>query len=134
MSTVNRRKGHIMSITPGTITLERAMATLSPSLKTTLALLAPAADDVAELTLATLPLGSRTTLSALGIMTTEDASPSEAPVDIALTDFGREVITACALEGLPDDVAEQVTKLEEARARRAADASEPIYDLIETDR
>lgn len=93
---------------------------LPAPLKTTLALLHAADDDLVELTLATLPLGSRTTLSVLEVINLADSSAPDAPVIVSLSDFGRDVITACALDGVPETVSLQVTALEQARAQRAA--------------
>lgn len=100
-----------------TLTAERAVSLLPKPLRTTLALLHPADDDITALTLATLPRGSRRTLAAIGAI--RHARSDEA-ADIALTHFGREVITACAMEGLPDDVARKLTAVDEELARRAA--------------
>lgn len=97
---------------------------LPASLRTTLALLNTADDKLIELTLGTLPLGSRTTLAALGFVELCSGTTPDAPVAVTLTDRGREAIVACAVAGMPHDVDEQLAALEEARAEReAADAT-----------
>jgi len=105
------------SRTTPTLTVERGAALLPKRLRVTLAVLHPADDDVVALALATLPRGSRAALTAIGaIRTIDDADP---PV-VEVTPFGREVMAACALEGLPADVARTATQLDEELARRAA--------------
>lgn len=104
---------------PAASSVEDAVSYLPEHLQITLALLQSADDDLAELTLAALPLGSRLTLEQLGLI--DDARPSEpdAPLMVRLTDLGREVMTACALQGVPSQVSRSLAALEEARARRA---------------
>lgn len=100
--------------------VDEAISQLPLELRTTLALLHATDSDLAELTLATLPLGSRATLTAVGVIDTTRAQEADAPVVVKLTPLGRDLITACALEGVSDEAAQQVSALEEARALRPA--------------
>jgi hypothetical protein len=111
--------------------IDEAISQLPSELRTTLALLHVTDHDLAELTLATLPLGSRTTLAAIGVIHTTRAQEADAPVVVELTQLGRDVITACALEGVADEAAQQVSALEEARARRPA---VPTIQLVDAGR
>jgi hypothetical protein len=111
------------------LTIDEALRHLPDTLKTTLGLLHSADDDVAELTLGTLPIGSRGTLSALGVIAQAPLPEPDAPVIVSLTPFGRELITAAALEGLPPETAEQVAAFEEARARRET-SSRTIFEQL----
>jgi hypothetical protein len=103
---------------PQDITIDEALGNLSGDLTETLALLHPESDEVAELTLGMLPLGSRSTLIALGAISQAPLSQPDAPVIVTLTDFGRELIAAAALEGLSPEAVARVEAFEEARARR----------------
>lgn len=100
------------------ITIDEALRNLSPDLKETLALLHPESEEVGELTLGMLRLGSRSTLIALGAISQAPLPAPDAPVIVSLTDFGRELIAAAALEGLSPEAVERVEAFEEARARR----------------
>lgn len=100
------------------ITIDEALGNLSGDLTETLALLHPESDEVAELTLGMLPLGSRSTLIALGAISQAPLSQPDAPVIVTLTDFGRELIAAAALEGLSPEAVARFEAFEEARARR----------------
>ncbi len=116
------------------LTIDETVEQLPGQLRTTLALLHPADDQLVELTLAMLPLGSRTTLIALGVIEDAPRPAPDAPVAVTLTELGRSVITACALQGLPDDVAHYVTELEAARAQRTTESPSGFVDLVEAPR
>lgn len=93
---------------------------LPRELATTLALLHPADDELAELTLGLLPLGSREMLQACGVVDLRPRERLDDPVSVSLTDLGRDVITACALRGLPEEVNEYIDALESARTARTS--------------
>jgi hypothetical protein len=91
-----------------------------------LSVLHAADDDVAELTIGTLPFGSRSALAAYGIVTAAGTT-GEGPVEVRLTPFGREVIAVCALDEMPREVRESIQALHRARASRDADlAASPL--------
>ncbi|HEX8101638.1 MAG TPA: hypothetical protein VF533_03430 [Solirubrobacteraceae bacterium] len=110
-------------------TTEEAFDRLPGDLRVTLALLHQADDGLAELTIATLALGSRALLAALGAITSARQPDADAPVVVSLTSFGRDLITACAVAGLPDDVTDDLSALEEARARRSGASTVDEEDL-----
>jgi hypothetical protein len=91
---------------------------LLPELVQTLALLDGIPERIAELTTATLPFGSRSTLLAYGIV--EDRrETSGLPPEISITPYGWEVIRACAHE-VPRTQAQRKTSevaLDEARQK-----------------
>jgi hypothetical protein len=91
---------------------------LSERLRETLGLLHAVDDDVAELTLAALPFGSRVALSGYGIIDSVTQTPEE-PAELSLTRFGREVIAVCALLDASPEVRHRIDALAEARAARA---------------
>jgi hypothetical protein len=97
--------------------VERAISMLSERLRVTLALLHPLDNGLAALTIAGLPNGSRSTLAGMGAIA---PAANEEPAPIRITDFGREMITACNLVGLPRSVKSKIAALEEQQARRAA--------------
>ncbi len=96
---------------------EQAVRFLSLRLRTTLALLCRGSDELVALTLSALPQGSRLVLESLGAL---EVSPDN-PDEVMPTSFGRELIAACVIEGLPQDLQKKLTALEEERARRTAD-------------
>lgn len=110
--------------------VERALSVLSEGLRTTLALLHPADEGLAALTIASLAYGSRSTLAAMGAIA---PAASKGTASIEITDFGREIITACALIGLPREVKLKIAALEERQARRAAEKGHLVPIQIELD-
>jgi hypothetical protein len=98
-------------------TAEAVAEELPERLRETLGLLHAVEDDVAELTLAALPFGSRVALSGYGIVETSTRAPAE-PAEVSLTRFGREVIAVCALLDAPPEVRNRIDALAEARAQR----------------
>jgi hypothetical protein len=108
--------------------IDEAISQLPSELRTTLALVHATDPDLAELTLATLPLGSRTTLAAIGVIDAARPQEADAPVVVRVTELGRDVITACALEGMSDEAAQQVSALEEARAHRPGTTASELVD------
>lgn len=107
------------------LSLDEALRHLPDELKETLALLHAADEDVAELTLGTLPIGSRSTLSAAGAIVQAQLAEPDAPVIVSLTEFGHELIAAAALEGLAPEAVERVEAFEEALARREVESQVP---------
>jgi hypothetical protein len=116
---VNPQEGEMTPQHTAASSVEDALSYLPEHLRITLALLRSADDDLAELTLAALPLGSRLTLDQLGLIDKARPREPDAPLVVHITDLGREVMTACALEGVPSEVSRSLAALEEARARRA---------------
>jgi hypothetical protein len=114
--------------TPPTPTIEAALSELDERLRTTLAFLNGADDEVAELTLTLLPFGSRSALVGYGVIESNVTRANDEPVKVKLTSFGRELIAACGLEAAPTVVRERLAELDEARARYAASdiASAPV--------
>ena len=96
---------------------------LLPDLRRLLAVLDDVGDEVAEIVLATCPLGSRSALVAYRII--DPVSPhdkaTDEPVEVKLTGFGREVILA-SVRNLTDEDQAELSKaeqaLDEARQRR----------------
>lgn len=94
--------------------VDRAVAILGEDLRVTLALLHRADDGLTELIIATLPHGSKSLLKAMGAITGPDSEP-------VVTGFGRELITACELAGLPPDLKEKMSALDEKQAQQIAE-------------
>lgn len=103
------------------VNLDALVRELPDDLRTTLALLHSAGDDVAELTLGTLPFGSRMTLLGYGVISRDQAAEEEGIVLVRLTDVGRALMAACATGAAPHEVRERIEALRAARAQRAAD-------------
>ena len=95
--------------------LDIALRELPEDIKITLALLHPASNEMAALTLAALPLGSRVMLAGFRIIDKAGTDKADDPARASLTDFGREVISTCAREGLPTEINERLNALAEAR-------------------
>lgn len=109
--------------------IESLLDALDPDLRRTLAHLSNADDEVAALTLALLPFGTRAALVGYGIIELISSSESDQAVEVRLTSFGREMIAACALHA--DPVLEQRREeLDEAYARRAPESPDPAVRAV----
>jgi hypothetical protein len=107
-------------------TVEEVLPSLTPDLKSTLAILDNAPPGIAELTIATLGLGSRLTLRGLGIVQFDEGDVEG--TSLKITKLGREVITECARNApLRQEVAAEREKAQaevEAEAAVAATAAD----------
>jgi hypothetical protein len=109
--------------------IESLLDALDPDLRRTLAHLNNADDQVAALTLALLPFGSRSALVGYGIIESNSSSESDQAVEVRLTSFGREMIAASALHA--DPILEQrLEDLDEAHAHRALETRNPSVRAV----
>jgi hypothetical protein len=100
--------------------IESVLRELNEELRLTLALLNGADKEVADLTLALLPFGSRATLVGYGVIETAAAAERDQAVQVSLTPYGRDLIAACAFDVDPNVVRERLAEFDAARARRAS--------------
>jgi hypothetical protein len=116
------------------MTADEVVEQLPEELRITLALLGAVDDDVIELTLASLPFGSRLTLVTYGVidpMSPHDR-PTDIPVEVKLTDFGGDVIDAAHMMGLPESVRMKLRRLEDARQqRRFEEEDDPVLRVVQ---
>lgn len=110
--------------------VETIVRELSDELRATLALLHAVENEVAELTLALLPFGSRSALVGYGVIKSDVSEKTDQAVEVELTPLGREVIAAAALAVGPTVVRERLAALDEARAQRAAEQPEPAVRAV----
>jgi hypothetical protein len=96
--------------------VECALESLDKALIQTLGHLCRAPAGVPELTIAVLPLASRMSLRAAGVIEPEGAAEGVVP-SVTLTDFGREVIAAAAARHNDEDADTPDLALLESRAR-----------------
>lgn len=107
-------------------TAEQVLPSLTPELKETLGILDNAPLGIAELTIATLGLGSRLALQGVGVVEFEENDLEEA-TSLKITKLGRDVIAACAQYA---PAREEVAAARE-QARAESDAAHESVDEVE---
>ena len=104
--------------------IDETLEEIDEGLRSILAILHDVDEGLAASTLSALPFGQRAALEAYDIIessSTRNTDATDAMENtVVITEFGRQLIAACALEQAPQEVRDAIAALDEARARRLA--------------